>query len=93
MSSDELKTSKNTNVGLSFNDGTRIALGSNSHFKIDGYLFAPAHNDFRFDMTLASGTALMESGKIGKLAPQKVSIKAPQGIIGIRGTKFIVEVE
>jgi len=44
-------------------------------------------------VTLPKGTIVFESGKIGKLAPEKVTIKVPQGIIGIRGTKFIVEAE
>jgi len=93
FSGDTIETAKNTHVGLSFNDGTRIAIGPNSVFTIDTYLFAPAQKDFRFDVTLPKGSIVFESGKIGKLAPEKVNIKSPQGIIGIRGTKFIVEAE
>jgi len=90
---DRIQTGKSTNLGLSFNDGTRIAVGSNSVFIIDDYLFAPAQKEFKFNLTLPKGTIVFESGKIGKLAPEKVTIKVPQGIIGIRGTKFIVEAE
>ncbi len=93
FSGDTIETTKNANVGLSFNDGTRIAIGPNSVFMIDNYLFAPAQKDFRFDVTIPKGSIVFESGKIGKLSPEKVKIKAPQGIIGIRGTKFIVEAE
>ncbi len=93
FSGDTIETAKNTNMGLSFNDGTRIAIGPNSIFTINNYLFAPAQKDFRFDVTLPKGTIVFESGKIGKLSPEKVTIKAPQGIIGIRGTKFIVEAQ
>lgn len=93
FSEDTIETAKNANVGLSFNDGTRIAIGPNSVFTIDNYLFAPAQKDFRFNVTIPKGSIVFESGKIGKLAPEKVNIKAPQGIIGIRGTKFIVEAE
>jgi hypothetical protein len=35
----------------------------------------------------------VETGKIGKLAPQNFAFQIPQGTIGIRGTKFIVDVE
>lgn len=93
FSKDELTTGKSSNIGLSFSDGTRISIGANTHFKIDDYLFSPAQKEFHFDVTLPKGSIVFESGKIGKLAPEKVSIKAPQGIIGIRGTKFIVEAE
>jgi hypothetical protein len=44
-------------------------------------------------MTLSKGTAAVETGKIGKLAPKNISFKVPQGSVGIRGTKFIVDVE
>ncbi|MFH0710352.1 MAG: FecR family protein [Pseudomonadota bacterium] len=93
FSGDSIQTAKNSTIGISFNDGTRIAVGAQTLFIIDDYLFAPSQNDFRFDVTLPKGSIVFESGKIGKLAPEKVSIKAPQGIIGIRGTKFIVEAE
>lgn len=92
-SGDTLQTTKQTNMGLSFNDGTRIAIGSETRFVIDEYLFAPAQQNFAFNVHLPKGSMVFESGRIGKLAPEKVKIKTPQGIIGIRGTKFAVEVE
>ncbi len=92
-SNDILQTGANGSMGLSFNDGTRIALGSKSILMIDEYLFAPSRKDFRFDLNLQKGTAVFESGKISKLAPEKVHFKVPQGVIGIRGTKFLVEAE
>ena len=93
FSGDKIETDKNTNMGISFNDGTRISIGPESFFVIDDYLFEPSQNNFHFDVSLPKGKVVFESGKIGKLAPKKVRIKAPQGIIGIRGTKFIVEAE
>lgn len=93
FSGDSIQTAKKTTIGISFNDGTRIAIGPESIFIIDDYIFAPAQKDFHFNVTLPKGTIVFESGKIGKLAPEKVTIKVPQGIIGIRGTKFIVEAE
>lgn len=90
---DVIQTAQKSTVGISFNDGTRIALGSKSTLAIDEYLFEPSQKSFRFDLTLSKGRAVFESGKIGKLAPEKVSFKVPQGVVGIRGTKFVVEAE
>lgn len=90
---DILQTGASGSIGVSFNDGTRIAVGSKSVLVIDNYLFAPSQKDFRFDLNLQKGTAVFESGKISKLAPEKVHFKVPQGVIGIRGTKFVVEAE
>lgn len=93
FSSDILQTGANATMGISFNDGTRIAVGAKSILVIDDYLFAPSRKDFRFDLNLQKGIAVFESGKISKLAPEKVHFKVPQGVIGIRGTKFVVEAE
>lgn len=93
FSEDRITTNTNTTVGISFNDGTRVALGSKTLFVIQDYLFEPSRKDFRFNLEIPKGSMVFESGKIGKLAPEKVMIKAPQGIIGIRGTKFIVKAE
>jgi hypothetical protein len=93
FSNDILQTGSDGAIGISFNDGTRISLGSKSILVIDDYFFAPSQKDFRFDLSLQKGTAVFESGKISKLAPEKVHFKVPQGVIGIRGTKFVVEAE
>jgi len=93
QSGDILQTGDNSSVGVAFNDGTMISLGPKSLFVVSQYRFKPSANEYDFDMTLSKGTAAVETGKIGKLAPQNVSFKIPQGSVGIRGTKFIVEVE
>lgn len=90
---DIIETGSTGKVGLSFNDGTAIALGVKSVLVIDSYLFNPAQKKFAFDVELKKGVSVFESGKIGKLAPEKVNFKVRQGVIGIRGTKFLVEVE
>ena len=90
---DVVQTGEKGMIGLSFNDGTLISVGAKSIFSVDAYLFAPAQKKFAFDVMLHKGTAAFESGRIGKLAPQKVRFKTSRGIIGIRGTKFVVEVE
>lgn len=91
FSGDKIETEQSANIGISFNDGTRIAIGPESTFTIDDYLFQPSQKTFQFDVNLPKGKAVFETGKIGKLAPEKVHIKVPQGIIGVRGTKFAVE--
>lgn len=90
---DLIQTGEKGMIGVSFNDGTLLSIGSKSMLVVDTYLFAPSQKKFAFDLTLHKGTAAFESGRIGKLAPQKVRFKTSQGIVGIRGTKFVVEVE
>jgi hypothetical protein len=90
---DLIQTGEKGMIALSFNDGTLISIGPKSVLAVDSYLFAPSQKKFAFDLTLHKGTAAFESGRIGKLAPEKVHFKTSQGIVGIRGTKFVVEVE
>ncbi|MFY9143578.1 FecR family protein [Sulfuricurvum sp.] len=90
---DIIQTGTKGLIGLSFLDGTLLSVGPKSLLEIDEYLFAPSRKKFAFDVTLHKGTAAFESGRIGKLAPEKVHFKISQGIVGIRGTKFVVEAE
>ena len=90
---DLLVTSENSNIGLTFNDGTLISVGQKSMLQLNKYLFEPSSNKYDFDVMLEKGTVVFESGKLGKLAPEKVVFRVPQGSVGIRGTKFLVDVE
>lgn len=90
---DVIVTKSKSDVGMIFEDGTIVALGENSILSVDKYLFKPASNEFLVDMDMKRGLASFESGKIGKLSPQSVKFRVPEGTIGIRGTKFYVEVK
>ncbi|MDD3800968.1 FecR family protein [Desulfuromonas thiophila] len=90
---DVLTTAADGQVGLIFHDGSVLALRDNSFLRIQAFRFEPLEEQFDFQLSLEQGGALFESGKIGTLAPEQFSFAIPQGTIGIRGTKFIVEVE
>ncbi len=90
---DILLTKSNSSVGVIFEDGTLLSLGENSILSINRYLFKPSTNQFDIDLNMKKGTSAFESGKIGKLSPKSVKFRVPQGTIGIRGTKFYVEVK
>ena len=89
---DTLMTKENGTVGVIFDDGTLLSLGKNSLLSVNKYLFKPSQNRYDIDLDMKKGLAGFESGKIGKLAPKSVKFRVPQGIVGIRGTKFFVEI-
>lgn len=93
LKNDILITKSSSSVGVIFQDGTVLSLGENSILHVDDFLFEPAKSEFKFDIKLDQGLATFESGKIGKLAPESVMFRIPEGTIGIRGTKFYVEVK
>ena len=90
---DTLITKQESSVGFIFHDGTMLSLGENSILKINRYIFKPLDERFTLDVKLNKGQASFQSGKIGKLAPETVKFRVPDGIVGIRGTKFFVEVK
>ncbi len=88
-----IKTGPDGSVGLTLQDNTVISLGPNTEFAVDEYLYAPAKGDLKLWATLTKGTLQYISGIISKLKPEAVQVKTPAGIIGVRGTHFLVRVD
>ena len=90
---DIIRTSSGGSVGITFQDGTTLSLGSQGELTIDEFVFDPAANELLFVTRLSAGVLTFVTGVIGKLRPEAVSIVTPLATIGIRGTRFIVSVE
>jgi len=90
---DIIMTKSKSSVGITFDDGSRISLGEKAIFVIKRFKVKPEKKEFDMDVYLKKGKAVFSSGKIGKLSPKSVKFRIPEGIIGIRGTKFAVEVK
>ncbi|MCG8686945.1 MAG: FecR family protein [Desulfobacterales bacterium] len=93
LTEDILLTGDKSYAGLIFTDGTRFTLGPNSQFQLNQYRFEPKNQAYAFSMYLEKGSGLYNSGKISKLAPQAVKLSTPKATVGIRGTRFIINVE
>ena len=90
---DVIQTGKDGYAGLSFNDGTTVALDSNSKFQINKYDYTPLKHSYSFDVLLSRGAALYSSGRLGKLDPTAVKFKTPTTVIAVRGTRFLVSTD
>ncbi len=90
---DSIRTGANSSVGLIFEDDTVVSLGPESEMEIDEFLFNPAERQLSFVARMIKGTFSFITGQIGKLAPQKVILETPGATLGVRGTKFVVEVD
>ncbi len=88
---DLLLTGAGSRAGVIFHDGSVLNLGEKSLLRIKAFVYVPLEKKFDFKLRLEQGRALFESGKIGKLAPEDFKFEIPEGTIGIRGTKFLVE--
>lgn len=91
--SDVLITKADSSAGIIFTDGTTLAVDQNTECNIKDYIFEPEADAYVFDLYLKKGKAIYNSGRIGKLAPDKISLKTPNAIVGTRGTHFILQVD
>ena len=55
------------------------------------YVFQPKAGKYAFSLYMSKGSAIYESGKIGKLAPEAVKVETPKATVGVRGTRFLIE--
>jgi hypothetical protein len=88
-----LRTGAKSSMGLTFKDETIMSFGPDTQLTVNEYLYAPAQGKLSLVSLLAKGTMNYVSGIIAKLQPDAVSINTPAGIIGVRGTQFVVKVE
>ncbi len=86
---DNILTKDKSKVQIVFNDETIITVGKNSNFSINEYLFEESTLP-KAKFELLSGAMRAITGKIGKIAPDKFSVKTKNATIGIRGTNFSV---
>jgi hypothetical protein len=89
--SDRIVTSADSSAAIVFRDGTLLTLGSGADILVRDYVFEPKAGNYSFSLYLAKGSAIYESGKIGKLAPQSVKVETPTATVGVRGTRFLID--
>lgn len=89
---DELITGRDGSLGVTFRDGSRIALGPTSHLSLEGFEFEPAEKKLSFLARLAHGTMHLISGVIAKLSPESVAVETPVATIAVRGTNFAIRI-
>lgn len=91
--SDRVVSGADASGGIVFKDGTLLTLGASTEVAIRDYQFEPKDSKYAFSVYMNKGTAIYSSGKIGKLAPESVSVETPRATVGVRGTRFIVQAE
>jgi hypothetical protein len=90
---DVIQTSKSGSVGIIFRDDSIISVGPESTMNLKQYVFEPKNEKFSILMKMIKGTFVYISGAIGKLSPNSIRLETPSSIIGVRGTKMLVEVK
>ncbi|WP_291085833.1 FecR domain-containing protein [Hydrogenophaga sp.] len=88
----ELKTGAQSSMGVMFKDNTMMSFGPSTLLTVDEYLYEPGEGKLKLGARMGKGTLNYVSGVIAKLQPEAVTIKTPTGMIGVRGTQFLLKV-
>lgn len=85
--SDTVKTYQGAKTQMRFSDGSMLALGENTVFKVDEYEYDSGDPE-KAAYQLLKGSMQTITGAIGKTNKKDYSLKTPVATIGIRGTYF-----
>ena len=88
-----IRTGAQGALGVTLRDNTLISFGPNSEFTLDEYQYVPAKDELKLSGSMFRGTMQYVSGFIAKLKPDSVSIKTPKGVLGLRGTRVLLQVD
>ncbi|MEZ5667863.1 MAG: FecR domain-containing protein [Alphaproteobacteria bacterium] len=89
---DRLETMADSALGVTLKDNSLLSLGPSSVFELTGFVLDPVSQNFSMGGRIINGSMVVTTGEIGKIAPENVEFETPFGVIGIRGTKFAVNV-
>jgi hypothetical protein len=90
---DTIETGPDGSIGITFIDNTVMSSGPNSQIVLEDYKFNSS--DFKGSMLtdMNRGTVAMISGDIARSSPGAMKVKTPTAILGVRGTRFVIEVK
>ena len=90
---DTIVTGKNGRIGITFNDNTRFAAGPNSRINVADFVFDDTTHRGRFLTQVDRGSLAIVSGQIAKSNRDAMRVKTPTALLGVRGTRFVVQVD
>ena len=92
MPGDWLETGKDGRISLTFVDNTRFAVGPNSRIELSKFEYDKTRQQGSFVTQVERGSLAVVSGRISKSGRDAMQLRTPTSLLGVRGTRFIVEV-
>jgi hypothetical protein len=89
---DRLVTGKNGRISLTFVDNTRFSVGPNSRIAVSQFAYDRTRQRGQFVTQVDRGSLAIVSGQIAKSDRDAMKVRTPSSLLGVRGTRFIVEV-
>ena len=92
LAGDRLVTGKDGRMSLTFIDNTRFAVGPNSRLSVSEFQYDRTRQKGSFVTKVDRGSLAIVSGQIAKSGKDAMKVRTPNSLLGVRGTRFIVEV-
>ncbi|WP_439486930.1 FecR family protein [Blastomonas fulva] len=89
---DVLVTGNGGQIAVTFADNTRFSVGPNSRIAVDKFDFDRATRSGAFETRVEKGSLGVVSGQIAKSRRDAMKVRTPTSLLGVRGTRFIVNV-
>jgi hypothetical protein len=89
---DSLATGPDGRLGITLRDDTRLSIGPQSTIEISRFVYAHSDSQFAFVLKVVRGVVAYVSGRIAKLSPDAVRLETPSAIVGVRGTRLVIQV-
>ncbi|WP_254514871.1 FecR domain-containing protein [Novosphingobium sp. G106] len=89
---DILVTGRDGRLGVTFVDGTRFAVGPNSRVTLTEFQFDRTRQSGSFVTSVDRGSLGVVSGSIAKSRRDAMRVRTPTSMLGVRGTRFVVDV-
>jgi hypothetical protein len=90
---DIVRTGKTGRVGIAFLDNTRMAMGPGSKITLEKFAYDRSRQTGDFITSVNRGSLGIVSGNIAKSKRDAMRVRTPTSMLGVRGTKFVVEVK
>lgn len=90
---DVVFTGDDAAAGLKFTDGAQVALGAGTRFELESYEYDSAADRGSFESSIARGSLSIRSGRIAKKGRDRMRVRTPTTVLGVRGTYFLVNVD
>jgi hypothetical protein len=88
---DRIVTAADGSAGITFQDNSLLSLGPSSRLALDRFVFNSTTHEGAFESTLSRGKLAVVSGQIAHQRLDAMKVQTPSAILGVRGTKFLVE--
>lgn len=92
LAQDRLVTGKDGRMSVTFIDDTRFAIGPGSRVSVSEFQYDRTRQKGSFVTQVDRGSLAVVSGRIAKSGRDSMKVRTPNSLLGVRGTKFIVEV-